>query len=597
MKQDKKLNVRQEYTRFVKETLGEDLGKLNDKQRTLALTEFYIMEIHNRLRGNISEEDFDEGYVDAGGDVGVDFIHRDDNQVLIIQAKYTKEGGRADIKDIQHFQAIFTRSTDTSFKKNLKLADALSEVDFENDTFVLRFITLGKIDGQAREQTLKEPSLSTIIPGLQDRVSFEWSDESDLTQDIRNAFALITGIPGECVLVSHGSRGKRAEILELESGGYRSFIIVVSAMEIVQLYNRFKDTLFTLNIRNYIGRTTTNKGIMKAASESPDYFYHYNNGISCLGTSVEVVNRGDRLKVKGLQVINGAQTVKALHRANQQKPWKIPSTIPLVLVRVTEVSKGYGEAGRFAEDTVRYNNTQNVIKASDFRSNDPVQRDLKERFNKVVRFGRNTEYMPKRTEGSKRNTWIVRMEEFSKVIYSFLEDPISFSGSTSYLFDDSEQGGYRVVFGDGKHIWDKMPEDEFHLRSAVWWMGEVFAERRKSDRDRTTDPVEKGALERKWMLIYAARLVLEISFGPKYRSQMMKFYRGDWKLGQDTDGEWFEELYERAKSAVIFVYGEAAKHKDDFVHRNWMRSPETVQALKDVVNRLPGFKLRGATTR
>ena len=595
MKNDKKTNVRQEYRRFVKETLGEDLGKLNDKQRALALTKFYIMEIHNRLRGNISEEEFDDGYVDAGGDVGVDFIHRDDNVVQIIQAKYAKEGGRVDIKDIQHFQTIFTRLTDRKFKRNIKLGDALSDVNFESDTFVLRFITLGRIDGQAKVQTSKEPSLSKIIPGLQDRVSFEWSGEIALTEDIRNAFALITGIPGEADLISHGPRGKRGGVLELESGDYRSFVILVSAMQIVQLYNRFKDALFTLNIRNYIGSTATNKGIIKASTESPDHFYHYNNGISCLGTSVEVVDQ-DRLRVKGLQVINGAQTVKALHRANTQKPWKGPATTPLVLVRVTEVSKGYGEAGRFAEDVVRYNNTQNVIKASDFRSNDPVQRDLKEKFKKVVRFGRDTEYMPKRTERSKRNTWIVRMEEFAKVVYSFLGDPVSFSGSTSYLFDDSEQGGYRIVFGDGKQLWDKMPDDEFRLRSAIWWMGEAFAERRKLDRGRTNDPVERGALERKWMLIFAARLVLELSFGAGYRSQMVKFYRGDWKLGKDTNGKWFGELYDKAKTAVIFVYSDAAK-REDFVHRNWMRSQDTVRDLKDVLNRLPGaFKMPGAPT-
>jgi len=595
MKNDKKTNVRQEYRRFVKETLGEDLGKLNDKQRALALTKFYIMEIHNRLRGNISDEEFDDGYVDAGGDLGVDFIHCDDNVVLIIQAKYAKEGGRVDIKDIQHFQTIFTRLTDPKFKKNIKLGDALSDVDFESNTFVLRFITLGRIDGQAKEQTLKEPSLSKIIPGLQDRVSFEWTDEAALTEDIRNAFALITGVPGECDLISHGPRGKRGGVLELESGGYRSFVILISAMQIVQLYNRFKDALFTLNIRNYIGRTATNKGIIKASSESPDHFYHYNNGISCLGTSVEVVDQ-DRLRVKGLQVINGAQTVKALHRANTQKPWKGPATIPLLLVRVTEVSKGYGEAGRFAEDVVRYNNTQNVIKASDFRSNDPVQRDLKEKFKKVVRFGRDTEYMPKRTERSKRNTWIVRMEEFAKVVYSFLGDPVSFSGSTSYLFDDSEQGGYRIVFGDGKQLWDKMPDDEFRLRSAIWWMGEAFAERRKLDRGRTNDLVERGALERIYMLIFAARLVLELSFGAGYRSQMVRFYRGDWKLGKDTNGKWFGELYDKAKTAVIFVYSDAAK-REDFVHRNWMRSHNTVRDLKDVLNRLPGaFKMPGATT-
>src|SRR4051812_24172573 len=61
---------------------------------------------------------------------------------------------------------------------------------------------------------------------------------------------------------------------------------------------------------------------------------------------------------------------------------------PEVLVRITEVPAGYGQAGKVREQITQFNNTQNTVKVSDFRSNDRVQEALKEQFAKIHRRGR-----------------------------------------------------------------------------------------------------------------------------------------------------------------------------------------------------------------
>lgn len=85
----------------------------------------------------------------------------------------------------------------------------------------------------------------------------------------------------------------------------------------------------------------------------------------------------DRVAAHKLQVINGAQTVKGLVRAagklGKAPAWDLQQ--PVVLVRITEVGS-YGGDGRFREDITRFNNTQNVIRDADFKSNDSVQSDL-----------------------------------------------------------------------------------------------------------------------------------------------------------------------------------------------------------------------------
>jgi hypothetical protein len=419
---------------------------------------------------------------------------------------------------------------------------------------------------------------------LLDRTRIEYLDESLLTEELRAALSLDSGIPSRHELVAAGQRGRRSQIVKVDSGEYPSYVMVVHASQLVQMYQQAKDSLFTTNIRNFIGNTQTNKGIMKTARQDPLHFFHFNNGIACLARKVEPNEAEDRLITEGIQVINGAQTVKSLFRASQ-----LTSTLPdpLVLVRITEVSKGYGEQGRFTNDVIRYNNTQNVIKASDFRSNDPIQIDLHQKFAKHTRFGKAVDYAPKRTDSRKTNSTVIRLEEFAKVIYSFLCDPIQFSGSTSYLFDDSEKGGYRYVFGDGQQVWTTMPDEEFKLRSAIWWMADAFAPQIKNDRANASDATEKAALERKWFIFFASRLVLERSFGAdKYTTQLVRHWRGEWKLSEGSGGQWFKQLYDLAKQSVVYVYKQAAKQKT-FVHRNWMRSADTVTSLKEFIIEAP----------
>ena len=52
------------------------------------------------------------------------------------------------------------------------------------------------------------------------------------------------------------------------------------------LYTQHKSSLFTLNIRNYIGDTATNKAIKKTAIDDSKEFFFFNNGISALAESI-----------------------------------------------------------------------------------------------------------------------------------------------------------------------------------------------------------------------------------------------------------------------------------------------------------------------
>jgi hypothetical protein len=298
----------------------------------------------------------------------------------------------------------------------------------------------------------------------------------------------------------------------------------------------------------------------------------------------------DRIGASGLQVINGAQTVKSLFRASLHNTWAAGCQ-PVVLVRISEVEKGYGEEGRFKDDIIRFNNTQNTIKVSDFRSNDPIQEDVARKFKSFTRYGKQVLYLPKRTDKTTKGAEIIRLEEFSKVVYAFLVDPVSFSHDTSFLFDDSEKGGYHYVFGDGKELWLRMPEEEFKLRSSIWWLSKTFGDRRKQDLESITDSAERAALERKWFLLYVTRILLERLQGNEpYRQFLQKQFKGEWELGQGPTGKWFEQIYDAAKKVVVYIYKEDAK-SDKFNHRNWTKSDATTKRLRDCALTVPIFSL------
>lgn len=574
---EQKIQARDRFKEYVEHELcWGSIGALTDQQRSNALVRFYIDKIHNQTKTEISEEDIDSGLVDGAGDLGIDFIHRDDNKVLIVQAKHRKPKAEEPPSEISHFRSVFERILDPTLKANSKISEKLSDIDIDNDNFELYYIALSEIKNQAENITQSPISYPASHTDLSERCTWEFLSEPKLTEELRNAINVSNG-PKDTVNTLHAASKKLGNaakaIIEIEVGGHRSCIMAISAKQIIEAYKKSgKDSLFSFNIRNYIGSTSTNKKIIETARTDPSLFFFYNNGISCLCTELKVYE--DSIEVKGLQVINGAQTVKALYRAQEKRPGQTDPWVnetPIILARITEIPQGYGQSGSLKDKITQYNNTQNTVKISDFRSNDMVQKNLIDQFSKIHRHGKKVFYSPKRTDTKPPNSELIKLEEFSKTIYSFLEDPVSFSGSTSFLFDDSKNGGYNKIFG-----WEVMPKEEFELRAAIYWLGCEFGDQIKIDKEEILDIDKRAALERKWMVIFASRVVLEKAFpGDDWKIQLRKAYKGDWKLGVDARGEWFKRIYNFAKSSVIQVYETSKKNDPKFTHRNWMRSKDT----------------------
>lgn len=229
--ESKKLKAREAFKIFAGNYYKTEFGSLTNKQMSFALIHFYISKIYSPIHSCfISGEEIDQCITDGAGDLDVDFIYRDDNTVLIVQARYHTDGTLEQAKNIEYFQNVLNRMRDPKLKKNTKLWDALSSIDYENDIFVLRYVTFARFVGQAEQQIKAEPPLPKDISSLADRVSFEFSDDSHLTLELRTAESVMAGLPHETFeLVAAGPKGHRSPVIDIQAGDYRSCLLVVEA--------------------------------------------------------------------------------------------------------------------------------------------------------------------------------------------------------------------------------------------------------------------------------------------------------------------------------------------------------------------------------
>ena len=261
-----------------------------------------------------------------------------------------------------------------------------------------------------------------------------------------------------------------------------------------------------MNIRDYVGETATNKGIIETAIKEPEDFVFFNNGVSAVATQIEENQEKKSLLCRRFSIINGAQTIRSLSKA------QIKDNRPLQDVRVLLRVMGFslGKDIDFLSDATRFNNTQNAIKVSDFRSNDPYQKELNRKFSGLNRHGKPYVYKNKRSREPVANKIPITMEEFSKTIHAFRYGPDDMFGGTRYLFDVSARGGYTKDFGEPvSHPTD----DEFKLLAGTYFLCDEIHSKWKEKRDEdNTEGRSAPGLERRWVVYYAVGQLLRLIY-------------------------------------------------------------------------------------
>ena len=162
---------------------------------------------------------------------------------------------------------------------------------------------------------------------------------------------------------------------ELDSNSWRAYVTAVSGKWLRSIYLDKRDDLFSGNPRSFLGKgkrkNSINSGIIESVQKEPTNFWAYNNGVTALVNDFHYDDKKEELTIKGITIINGAQTTGAI---------SAPETvnddfyIPCRFIVCNDKT--------IIESIINNNNKQNEILPSDLRSNDKQQERLRNDFNK-----------------------------------------------------------------------------------------------------------------------------------------------------------------------------------------------------------------------
>lgn len=160
-----------------------------------------------------------------------------------------------------------------------------------------------------------------------------------------------------------------------ESDDWDAHIFTVNGSWLRNLFKAYDERLFSANYRGFLGvtrRKTINSAIRSTATNQPADFWVFNNGITMLTEGL--TKRGKTIHLKGVSIINGAQTTGSLGHVDASTDL---SNVH-VMCRIV-VCKNPDKI----DDIVKYNNTQNRITTWDQYANDETQKLIQSQFKDI----------------------------------------------------------------------------------------------------------------------------------------------------------------------------------------------------------------------
>lgn len=166
----------------------------------------------------------------------------------------------------------------------------------------------------------------------------------------------------------------RSNLIFESTDRWEGLVTTIQGSWIRMLYDEYGDRLFSANFRDYLGivqrKGNINFEIQDTVESEPRNFWVYNNGITAI--THELVITDSEIRLKGISIVNGAQTSGALG----DSPLESAEETKVICRIVKCKDKG------LIDNIIRFNNTQNEIRPADRRSKDQRQRRLREQFEK-----------------------------------------------------------------------------------------------------------------------------------------------------------------------------------------------------------------------
>jgi hypothetical protein len=215
---------------------------------------------------------------------------------------------------------------------------------------------------------------------------------------------------------------------------------------LVSIYEDFGQKLFEQNVRTFLQfRGGVNRGLRNTIETAPEMFFAYNNGITATASAVQFGDNGNINLIKNFQIVNGGQTTSAIYAANKVSKIDVSNVSVQMKLSVVKESNNQDE---FVSKVAEYANTQNKINNSDFFSNSPFHKDMKDY---------STRIFAPAAEGSQRRThWYyerVRGEYLNNQAYLSAFDKRKF-----LLENPKHQLIDKTLLSKAENSWNQRPD-------------------------------------------------------------------------------------------------------------------------------------------
>lgn len=166
---------------------------------------------------------------------------------------------------------------------------------------------------------------------------------------------------------------------------------VARLADLVALHQTHGKALYERNIRYFLGssKSDVNKAIKTTLHDAPVDFFYLNNGVTAVCDLIEPKankNGVKKFKVRGLSIINGAQTVASAAEFVRQHPGKSIDDARVMLTLIKAPADG-----PFGKRVTKARNHQNPVQTANFASLDENQERLRQ---EIAHLGFDYHYRP-----------------------------------------------------------------------------------------------------------------------------------------------------------------------------------------------------------
>ena len=327
------------------------------------------------LESGCSEKDAAGAVWDGADDNGIDAAYYDasESRVIFVQAKWIEKGaGEPEAKDV----LTFTKGVKDVIEQDLldfhqrlqgKLSDIALRISTPGTRVHLIIVSTGASQLAVHGHSRIEDFLNEL--NGQDPDPFA----SAAVMGLAEVYGGLANDPYQ------GNVTLEANILEWSfiPAPYHAYVGFIDGTQLKAWWKKHGKRLVAANIRHSLGITEVNAEIKNTASNSPESFWYFNNGITLVADEAVKAPSGAAsrsagiFQFRGASIVNGAQTVSSIAKVeNDNALGNVRVSIRIILLKTAP--------GGFGGEVTRTNNLQNRIELRDFVAQDTEQKRLRQ---------------------------------------------------------------------------------------------------------------------------------------------------------------------------------------------------------------------------